>query len=112
MAGGPFDYGSLLASGRQLVPDWAADELRRRAIGVQEQQLGLRVEKERRTRKQRATDFQSAFEEAVTKPGAQSYAALISRFPEFGQEIKQAWDMQDEGQKRGALTRLGSIQTR
>lgn len=115
----PIDQGAILRSGQSLVPDYAAQELDRRQVAMQEQQLALTAQRQMqalaqaRREEQQAADFQAAMDDYLTDPdsptAARKMAGLLGRFPQFREQIEGAWKGLDSAKQNADLRSLGEI---
>lgn len=99
----PVDY-----SGGYRVPDFAAQALQRQELGLRQAQMQKQLREEQRTEDRRAA-FEAAFQRAVTTRDPQAYSDLAIQFPEFGEQVRGGFKIQDEAQQRASLTRMGRI---
>jgi hypothetical protein len=115
----PIDQGSVLRSGMSLVPDYAAQELDRRQVAMQERQLGLEAQRQQQIlakaqrEQQQAVEFQNAMDgylvERDPQLRAQRRASLFARFPEFRQQLGDAFTSLDEPAKQSNLRAMSNI---
>lgn len=111
----PIDQGAILAGGRNLVPDYAAEALRRSLLGIQQQEAQTSAARETRLtttanrEQQRIAEYQAAVEAMGENPTAQGYAALMARFPEFSEGVRRSFQSQDEAQQRTDFQQMADI---
>jgi hypothetical protein len=91
------DYGSLIASGQQLVPDLTKQLLQ------QAQTAALRAQASEVQQKQaRMSALQQALSQSDGSPTAIS--RLMIAFPEFADSLKKGYDVQDQAARDADLT--------
>jgi hypothetical protein len=121
----PVDYGAVIASGRALVPDYAAQLMRERLMGVQEREADAQyvnaqtnaAQEERllsgQTRQVRRQDaFAASVQEWVRNPSMQGMDNLFGAFPEFVEPARRAAEMREsetQDRTRQNLTELYSV---
>lgn len=106
---GPFNDASVLAAGQGLVPDFAAQDLRRRAIAVQEGQLAAANAEAARIEARRQK-FEGGLQAYINGGGgAEAYNRFTLENPDFAPQIKQAHEALDNAQRQSQLTRLSSL---
>lgn len=103
------DYGALIASGQNLVPDLQRQLLQRAQIAaygsqVQQNQAQTAAIQQKQVR---AQQFQQAFQASDGSP--QAVSRLIMQFPEFAEQLKQGWDVSDKANHERDLTDLSEV---
>jgi hypothetical protein len=111
----PINQGAIMASGQALVPDWARQELERKLGALQTKSLALQ-----NTQAQQQIDAANAAKAAEQgyqddvatawhdgSPGA--IGGLMVKHPKRAEEIKKAWDVKDEAERRVDLRQMGEI---
>lgn len=111
----PIDQGGILASGRQLVPDYAAMALQKALLGVQQQQaqaqqgrVVLEAEKAQREAQQEA-EYEAAVAEVQTNPTLEGYSRLMARFPQASEALKRSWETQDKDRKTADFRQMAQV---
>jgi len=109
------DFANILNTAQSGVPDYAANEAQKRLLNIQEQQAqmqqlqtALKVSEAQREQ-QRQSEFQAALDPVLMNPTAKGYSDLITRFPEYGENIKRGWDALDQGTQRADFQQLSEI---
>lgn len=111
----PFDYGSLIRQGQAIVPDYAAERLSQQQMQVQQAQVEVARGQlsARMAEAQKQLDdenrFRADLEDVMTNPTTEGYTRLILRNPQYAEQIKSGWGMQDEAKKRADLSVMGGI---
>lgn len=115
----PIDQSSVLRGGMSLVPDYAAQELDRRQVAMQERQLGLEAQRQQQAlmaaqrEQQQAVEFQNAMDDYLVEQdgavAARKMAGLLGRFPQFREQIEGAWKGLDSAKQSADLRALGNI---
>ncbi len=115
----PIDQASILRGGQLLVPDYAAQEVQRRQLAIQEQQAGLQAQRQQQAimeaqREQRQAEaFQAAMDDYLVEPdspmAARKMAGLLGRFPQFREQIEGAWKGLDGAKQSSDMRALGNI---
>lgn len=111
----PIDQGAIIRSGMAIVPDYAAQQqqalladLQRRQIAVQEREQGrLLAEAGRKFERQQA--FQADIAALGANPSPDRIAGLMSRYPEFSEGLKRAWDAGSEEKRIRDMSQLGEV---
>jgi hypothetical protein len=105
------DYGALIQSGMNLVPDYNKQLAFKVGLDSERlQQQHMRQELAAEQEKQiRERTFQQDLTVAMQKPDASSISGLMMKYPEFADKLKSSWDVRDEAAKQGDLTQLGEI---
>lgn len=111
----PIDQGSILASGRALIPDYAEMALKQALMGVQQQQadtqrgqLVLEAQKAQREAQEQA-EYEQATAALQENPSLDGYAALMARFPKASEALKRSWDAQDEDRKTSDFRQMAQV---
>jgi hypothetical protein len=103
------DYGSLIQSGMNLVPDLNKQLLERAQIGAynaaaQENRVQAAAEAEKVRRQQQfMADLQAS------DGSATAVSHLIMKYPEFADHLKQGWDVGDKSATEADLTQMGEL---
>lgn len=115
MASQPIDQGAILASGRAVVPDYAAQVIQQALLRVQQQQAeaqGLSAQTaashENRAAQQQAA-YQAAIANLPANPTAGDFARLIVQHPQFSEALKQGYQTLDESARRADFQSLAEI---
>jgi hypothetical protein len=111
----PIDQGAIIRSGMAIVPDYAAQQqqqlladLQRRQVAVQEREQGrLLAEAGRKFERQQA--FQAEIDVLGADPSPDRIAGLMSRYPEFSEGLKRAWDAGSEEKRTRDMGQLGEV---
>lgn len=111
----PVNQASVLSAGQALVPDYAAEEARKRLLDIQEmgahsqaQQVQNQTLKHQREI-QREAEFQQAMDQVLLNPNAANYSALMARFPEYSEGIKRGWDALDADVQKANLQGMSEV---
>lgn len=111
----PIDQGAIIRSGMMLVPDLAGQMLQERNLRLQEQAVAIRqqdnarqlAEANRKFERQRMFDADIARIGEDPSPGA--IAGLMSKYPEFSEGLKRAWDAGSEEKRGQDMGQLGEV---
>jgi hypothetical protein len=94
-----------------MLPDFAAEELQRRQMAMQEGTLALNQRKQQ-VQEDEDTAFADAFDEVATGGLTTSaIRSLYARFPNKSEEIKRIHDSLDEGERTANFTQMGEVVT-
>lgn len=105
---GLYDYGALLRSGQESVPDYAEQEARRQLLSLQKmQQRRLAAEAEREIAEH--DSFEHDLATIMTNPNAKGYSALIAKHPKFAQQLKSSWDVMDGARQKADLQSMSEV---
>jgi hypothetical protein len=103
------DYGSLMQTGMNLIPDVNQQILKQAqasSLGA-EAQANQAHAAETAQKMSRLQQFQADIKTLDGSPTSVSH--LIEKYPEYADEIKKGWDVQEEAKKQSDLTQLGEI---
>lgn len=111
----PIDYGSVIRSSKAIMPDFAAQELQKRVLALQEGQARQQqeafnykmAEAQRVQAKQQA--FQTDIETAVASGDPAAIAGMMAKYPEMSEGLKRSWDAMDEGKRNSDLRSMATI---
>jgi hypothetical protein len=107
------DYGSILQSGMNLVPDYNKQVAFQ--VGLDSERLQQQALKQQiaagEQKVQRANAFQTDLGAALQNPTAQNISAIIMKYPEFADQVKGGWDTREKAVNDADLTHLGEIYT-
>lgn len=105
------DYGALLQSGYNSVPDYSKQLAFQ--VGLQQEKLQNQLIQSQiasaATKQQRAHMFDQDLASAMSDPRADNISALIMKYPEFADQIKGGWDVRDKAANQADLTTMGEI---
>lgn len=110
-----FNQAEMIRAGMSLVPDLAGQMMQDRLLKLQEQEVGLRQQQEGRllaeaSRKQQREDaFRREIEEVGANPTPERIVGLMSRYPEFSEGLKRAWDAGSEEKRGRDMGQLGEV---
>lgn len=104
----PVNTTAVLGQSQQLVPDVATQAAQRQLMQAQaaaaNQQLQFR-----QIALQRQMSFGQDMQNFLKAPNASGVAQLFGKYPEFQQQIGDAWNTMDTAQKRSSVSTIGSI---
>ena len=109
------NYGALIASGQQLVPDFALQQLRERQVAVQETEAGVNAQRvaaqvaeaQREAAEQQA--YQAAVAEYTQRPTMEGLAQLMVRFPSMSEAARRSFQSLDETRQRSDFQTMAQI---
>lgn len=109
------NYGAMIGSGMALVPDYARQQAERQMSGLliegqklQNQNFDLKNTAEQQGMDQQAA-FQSDLDAVLMSPTAQAYSSLILKHPKYAQQVKNAFQVQDEAKRTSDLRQMGEV---
>lgn len=102
------DYGALIRSGQEIVPDFAAQEMQRQMLQLRKMQISAAVQEAQREAEDEKT-FQTDIAGVFANPTPEAYSRLILKHPKRAEAVKKGWEMLDESRRRTDLTQLGEI---
>jgi hypothetical protein len=111
----PIDQSRLIAGGMQLVPNLLEQELRKRLIGVQEQQAQTQANQETRLSIGAAREFdeedrfRADLEGVIISPSAAGYARLMTTYPKYAEGMKKGWDALDKDRRDRDLSVMSGM---
>jgi hypothetical protein len=103
------DYGAIMQSAGNVIPDFNRQLLQRAQIGAlnaqtQESQAQAQA---LAAKQQRVQQFQQDI--AATDGSPASVSRLIMKYPEFADQLKAGWDVSDKATTQADLTNLGEM---
>lgn len=118
----PVNFAGYLGQAQQLVPNFQEALLREQLGGLQAQQIGLqnqqiaadtrlteaKMQQAAFAQQQQAT-FSAEAEGVIRSGDPRQIAGLIARYPQYGDEIKGAWDRMDSRIQSSDLRDMGQI---
>lgn len=111
----PIDQGAILASGRALVPDYAAQLVQERLLGIREQESVTNQQRVSAAVTQQAREnaeedrLQQALSALGENPTASQMAELMMRFPRFSEHLRRGWQTLDETNRRSDFQTLAEV---
>lgn len=108
----PINQGEILASGRALVPDYAAQLMRERLMGIQEQQaqtestrVAAAVEQQQRENRDEE-EMRAALGRLGENPNPAALAELMMRYPRFSEAISRGVQTMDKARQATDVQQL------
>lgn len=111
----PIDQGAIIRSGMELVPNLAGQMVQERNLRLLEQANTIRAQQESRQLAEASRKFerQQAFDADIAEIGANpspgAIAGLMSKYPEFSEGLKRAWDAGSEEKRGRDMGQLGEV---
>ena len=111
----PIDQGAIIRSGMELVPNLAGQMVQERNLRLLEQANVIRQQQESRQLADASRKFerQQMFDADIARIGADpsptAIAGLMSKYPEFSEGLKRAWDAGSEEKRGRDMGQLGEI---
>lgn len=118
----PVNFATILGQAQQLVPDYQQEMLRQQLGALQTRQVGLENEQiaantrligakmqQAQLEQQQQATFSAEAEQVIRGGDPRQIAGLIARYPQYGDQIKGAWDRMDSRIQSADLRDMGQI---